>query len=62
MKAQSPVSVTEWERFVSKLSDLVQGTLDLLILKILALEPQHGLRWAASSSGKKSAATRAALA
>jgi PadR family transcriptional regulator, regulatory protein PadR len=25
-------------------ADLVQGTLDLLILKILALEPQHG--WA----------------
>jgi PadR family transcriptional regulator, regulatory protein PadR len=25
-------------------SDLVQGTLDLLILKILALEPMHG--WA----------------
>jgi transcriptional regulator len=29
---------------VSKPSDLVQGTLDLLILKILALEPLHG--WA----------------
>jgi transcriptional regulator len=29
---------------VSKPSDLVQGTLDLLILKILALEPQHA--WA----------------
>jgi transcriptional regulator len=29
---------------VSKPSDLVQGTLDILILKILALEPQHG--WA----------------
>jgi PadR family transcriptional regulator len=29
---------------VSKPSDLVQGTLDLLILKILALEPQNG--WA----------------
>jgi PadR family transcriptional regulator PadR len=27
---------------VSKPSDLVQGTLDLLILKILALEPLHG--------------------
>src|ERR671922_2802089 len=27
---------------MSKPSDLVQGTLDLLILKILALEPQHG--------------------
>jgi transcriptional regulator len=27
---------------VSRPSDLVQGTLDLLILKILALEPLHG--------------------
>jgi transcriptional regulator len=31
---------------MSKPSDLVQGTLSLLILKILALEPQHG--WALS--------------
>ena len=31
---------------MSRPSDLVQGTLDLLILKILALEPQHG--WAIS--------------
>ncbi|MEZ5316811.1 MAG: PadR family transcriptional regulator [Vicinamibacterales bacterium] len=29
---------------MSKPSDLLQGTLDLLILKTLALEPQHG--WA----------------
>jgi transcriptional regulator len=29
---------------VSKPTDLVQGTLDLLILKVLALEPLHG--WA----------------
>ena len=29
---------------MSKPTDLVQGTLDLLILKILALEPMHG--WA----------------
>jgi transcriptional regulator len=29
---------------MSKPRDLVQGTLDLLILKILVLEPQHG--WA----------------
>ena len=29
---------------MSKPTDLVQGTLDLLILKILALEPLHG--WA----------------
>lgn len=31
---------------MSKPSDLVQGTLDVLLLKILALEPQHG--WAIS--------------
>jgi transcriptional regulator len=31
---------------MSKPPDLVQGTLDLLVLKILALEPQHG--WAIS--------------
>jgi len=31
---------------VSKPSDLVQGTLDLLLLKIVALEPLHG--WAIS--------------
>ena len=36
-------SVTEGD-YMSKPSDLVQGTLDLLILKILALEPLHG--WA----------------
>jgi PadR family transcriptional regulator, regulatory protein PadR len=29
---------------VSKPNDLVQGTLDLLILKVIALEPMHG--WA----------------
>jgi PadR family transcriptional regulator PadR len=29
---------------VSKPTDLVQGTLDLLILKVVALEPMHG--WA----------------
>lgn len=28
---------------MSKPADLVQGTLDLLVLKILALEPLHGL-------------------
>src|SRR6266446_126862 len=33
-------------RAMSKPTDLVQGTLDLLILKILALEPLHG--WAIS--------------
>ena len=31
---------------MSKPNDLVQGTLDLLILKLLALEPMHG--WAIS--------------
>ena len=31
-------------KLMSKPSDLVQGTLDLLIMKILALEPLHG--WA----------------
>jgi PadR family transcriptional regulator, regulatory protein PadR len=30
--------------FMSKPTDLVQGTLDLLILKVIALEPMHG--WA----------------
>jgi PadR family transcriptional regulator, regulatory protein PadR len=37
------LSVTE-RGAVSRPSDLVQGTLDLLLLKILALEPLHG--WA----------------
>jgi len=37
-------SVIERRKLMSKPSDLVQGTLDLLILKILALEPLHG--WA----------------
>ncbi len=36
------ISVTE----MSKPADLLQGTLDLLLLKILALEPLHG--WAIS--------------
>jgi PadR family transcriptional regulator, regulatory protein PadR len=36
---------------VSKPSDLVQGTLDLLILKILALQPLHG--WAISQRLKQ---------
>ena len=34
------------ETEMSKPSDLVQGTLDLLLLKILELEPMHG--WAIS--------------
>jgi transcriptional regulator len=37
--------------FVSKPADLVQGTLDLLLLKILALEPLHG--WAISQRLKQ---------
>jgi PadR family transcriptional regulator PadR len=37
------LSVTD-NRSVSKPTDLVQGTLDLLILKTIALEPLHG--WA----------------
>jgi transcriptional regulator len=36
---------------VSKPSDLVQGTLDLLLLKILALQPLHG--WAISQRLKQ---------
>lgn len=36
---------------MSKPSDLVQGTLDLLILKILALDPLHG--WAISQRLKQ---------
>jgi transcriptional regulator len=36
---------------VSKPSDLVQGTLNLLILKILALQPMHG--WAISQRLKQ---------
>jgi len=36
---------------LSKPSDLVQGTLDLLLLKILALEPLHG--WAISQRLKR---------
>lgn len=36
---------------MSKPSDLVQGTLDLLILKIVALEPLHG--WAISQRLKQ---------
>src|SRR2546430_16270527 len=36
---------------MSKPSDLVQGTLDLLLLKILALDPMHG--WAISQRLKQ---------
>jgi PadR family transcriptional regulator len=38
------LSVTDWNGRMSKPTDLVQGTLDLLILKVIALEPMHG--WA----------------
>ena len=44
------ISVTEGD-IVSKPNDLVQGTLDLLVLKILALEPLHG--WAISQRLKQ---------
>src|SRR5258706_16443819 len=36
------ISVTEESVIMSKPSDLVQGTLDLLILKIIMLEPMNG--------------------
>ena len=36
---------------MSRPADLVQGTLDLLLLKILALEPRHG--WAISQRLKQ---------
>jgi len=36
---------------MSKPADLIQGTLDLLILKILALEPMHG--WSVSQRLKQ---------
>ena len=44
-------SVTEGSKSMSRPSDLVQGTLDLLLLKILALEPLHG--WAISQRLKQ---------
>jgi PadR family transcriptional regulator PadR len=45
----SLVSVTETS--MSKPSDFVQGTLDVLLLKILTLEPMHG--WAISERLKQ---------
>jgi PadR family transcriptional regulator, regulatory protein PadR len=43
LRAEVLVSVTEdINRSMSKPSDLVQGTLDMLLLKILALEPMNG--------------------
>ena len=49
---------------MSKPSDLIQGTLDLLILKILSLEPMHG--WAIAKriqqvSGEQLQITQGAL-
>jgi len=44
------LSVTE-DMHMSRPSDLVQGTLELLLLKILALEPLHG--WAISKRLKQ---------
>lgn len=41
-----PVEVTGGDNMDIERIDLPQGTLDLLILKTLALEPQHG--WAVS--------------
>ncbi len=41
---------------MSKPPDLVQGTLDLLLLKILALEPLHG--WAVSQRLKQVSSER----
>jgi PadR family transcriptional regulator PadR len=38
------LSITNGNASMSKPTDLVQGTLDLLILKVVALEPMHG--WA----------------
>src|SRR5690242_9590935 len=44
------ITVTEW-RPMSRPTDLVQGTLDLLVLKMLALEPMNG--WAISQRLKQ---------
>ena len=49
------ILVTEGD-CLSKPSDLAQGTLDLLILKILALEPLHG--WAIGQRLKKVSGSR----
>ena len=45
------ISVTEVKALMSKPTDLVQGTLALLILKMLALEPMHG--WSISQRLKQ---------
>jgi PadR family transcriptional regulator PadR len=44
VKSSILLSVTERSAILSKPTDLVQGTLDLLILTVIALEPMHG--WA----------------
>lgn len=49
-KSYHLISVTE-SNDVSRPSDLLQGTLDLLLLKMLALEPLHG--WAISQRLKQ---------
>jgi transcriptional regulator len=42
-----PLSLRQERSQLTKASDVIQGTLDLLILKALALEPMHG--WGISS-------------
>jgi PadR family transcriptional regulator PadR len=37
-----PATADEAEQHISKSRDLIQGTLEMLILKTLALEPMHG--------------------
>jgi PadR family transcriptional regulator PadR len=37
-----PATADEAGQHISKSSDLIQGTLEMLILKTLALEPMHG--------------------
>jgi len=37
-----PATAEEGAQHISKSSDLIQGTLEMLILKTLALEPTHG--------------------
>jgi PadR family transcriptional regulator PadR len=48
---KSAIGLTSVTETMSKPPDLVQGTLDLLLLKILALEPLHG--WAVSQRLKQ---------
>lgn len=48
------LSVTDREPLVSKPPDLVQGTLDLLILKMLILRPMNG--WALAEALKQASA------